>query len=154
MSRKFIWLGVITLIIALFIWFATQAGVALFTYSRLQVRVPIKIEKWEVKNLGSDRFVVWGNYSYLYDNKMYEGGEPFSPPFLNPWTAEKEVEKYSHQHWELWLDPKKPERRALEKRIPYKKVISSSILILLALYFYGLAIYEGRDGTGGESQPK
>jgi hypothetical protein len=141
MLRNAVWLTLL-LIVALFgLWFIIGAGYSLYSYYQFSLRVPTTLEKWSVKEVKSDKFAVIAHYSFEYENKNYHATGQVGDFYPNPWAAKRAEEQLTHEKWPAWINPNNPNQSVLEKKFPYKKVISAAVLIGLFIYFFILSSY-------------
>jgi hypothetical protein len=125
-------------VISAAIWFVIKAVHEVYNYSQFKVRVEAEIDRWEVHELSSDQFVVMAQYSYIYQEKKYNGEDRTGQVYPNPWAANVAKSRFLKQKWSVWLNPKKPEKSMIEKHFPIKSTISTIVLLCLILYFLWL----------------
>jgi hypothetical protein len=141
MRRNTIWIALLLIVAFFALWFIFKAGYTLFSYYRLSVQVPVRIENWEVKEKQSDQFAVIAHFYFEYLGKTFQGESEVGGLYPNPWAANRAQKQFSDQHFSAWINPKNPQQALLEKKFPYKKVISAALLIGLLLYFFILGSY-------------
>lgn len=141
MYRKAIWIPFILIVVSAAIWFVVEAGCEVYDYSQLKVRVEAVVDHWKVHELKSDQFVVIAHYSYVYQEKNYNGEDMAGHVYPNPWAANVAKTRFSKQKWSVWLNPKNPEKSVIEKHFPIKRTLSSAVLLCLVLYFCVLVAY-------------
>lgn len=141
MQRNWIWAIFIVLIALFAFWFVIRAGQALLSYYQFSTKVAVVMEKWSVEEIKSDQFAVKATYSYEYSGKNYQGSDRAGALYPNPWAAENAQKQLARKTWGAWINPSHPERSVLEKRFPYKRVISSVVLLGILLYFSALGIF-------------
>jgi len=143
MQRNAIWIAFLILVFGFSIWFVVKAGYDLIHYYQLSQQAPVKIEKWEVQEQDANKYAIQVSYSYEYDGKNYQGSGLFGERYPNPWAANRALEKFETQTWNVWLNPKTPEKATFDRKFPYRATISAVVLIGLAIYFICLGLYVG-----------
>jgi hypothetical protein len=141
MNRNYYWLILLLIICCLAFWFIYKAGREIYAYYQLNVQKEAHIDRWSIKELKSDRFVVLAHYDFDYKGKSYQGEGQVGNFFPNPWAAQEAQKKFASRKWMVWLNSNDPAKSAIEKHFPLKKTLSALILIGLALYFLTFAIY-------------
>jgi len=143
MHRNAIWIAFFLIVVGFSIWFVVKAGYDLIHYYQLNTSVPVTIEKWEVMEIGANKYAIQASFSYEYQEKKYQGVGQVGESYPNLWAGKRALEKFEKQSWNVWLNPKAPEKAVLDKKFPYKGALSAAVLIGLVAYFICLGLYVG-----------
>ncbi len=146
MHKNPVWIAFFALVLLITAYFLVKAGGALLAYGRLSEKAEGKIERVEVLER-KGKFVVWGKFSFEKDHERVEAEGVVGKPFLNRFSAEKKASSLTQERVTVWYNPKNPKNAVLEKRFPFKKVISAAILAALTLYFFFLGRYIKKKGS-------
>lgn len=136
MDPNTVWRSLIALVFALSIWFLGKGAFQLYDYYRLDSSVVAEISNLRVSNAGKDRYRILADYTFTYAGKQYSGSGAIGKLFLNPWSAEKGLQKMQGKSIRVWFNKSNPEEVELEKSFPTKQLISGAILMLLGFYFW------------------
>lgn len=143
MHKNVLWIAFLFLIVGFGLWFVVKAGYDLIRYYQFSAQIPTQIEKWEVKELEANKYVIIASYSYEYQGIYYQATGQIGTIYPNPWAARRGLERFETQNWQAWLNPKAPQAAVLEKTFPYKAAISAAILLGIVVYFICLGLYVG-----------
>lgn len=143
MKRSAIWIIFLLLVFGFTVWFVVVAGFQLIDYYKLTTQVEVKVEKWDVAEISSNKYAVQAIYSYEFGEKDYRGNGQIGSSYPNPWAAKRAVEKWTKERWFVWVNPKAPEKAVIDRKFPYKATVSAAILLGLVIYFICLGIYVG-----------
>ncbi len=143
MHKNAIWIAFLLIVMGFGTWFVVRGGYALIHYYQFSLQVPATIEKWEVDQRDANKYALTAFYSYEFDGKNYRAKGQVDDLYPNPWAANRVLEKYKEQKWNVWINPKKPQKAVLEKKFPYKGTISAVVILGLVIYFICLGLYVG-----------
>lgn len=123
------------------LWRGSVAGYDLWQYARLGPEVPAVKVEFEVVPIGS-RYVVEGQYLYVYAGKQWAGKTRLSgPAHLNRGSTEIEIQRMEGMDFTVWVDASKPAVSSLEKVFPLKKTFYAICLLGVFLYFLYLRLH-------------
>ncbi len=98
--------------------------------------------KWQVEQLNEDRWIIKADYRFKIKNKEYRGETLFKNDlYWNSWAAESALKVYSQKDWMVWYSSSNPQYSSLQKNFPLKECISTGILWIILIYFFGLGYY-------------
>jgi hypothetical protein len=121
-------------LISVYFWMQT---VRVFVVNHsLNERRPAQINRWEVEEISSDRYVLAAHFSFEAAGQIFYGKTRFDhPAYLNPDSAIQSLkEKIAHPEVQTaWLDRDNPIRSSLEKKslwgLLFRAALSSGVLI-------------------------
>jgi hypothetical protein len=118
------------------LWFAGSSCLDLWTYSRLDVRYPAKIFKWEIERKSASQFVLIAHFIYEVRGETYQGKTRLKKPYyLNEASAEAKVKEFETKCWAVWVDASFPQFSSLERSFPLKNVLYGVICLGILVYF-------------------
>lgn len=142
MYKNPIWLALLTLFVFVAICFSGNTGYMLYQYKVKTTPSTPKTIHWNVESKASDRYVVSAKYSFLFDDKEWEGNTIFDAKgFKNILAADHAIETFSKKKWTVWFSPKNPKNSTINLFFPLKSCIYTAILWGILLYFVWLGIY-------------
>jgi hypothetical protein len=113
-------------------WLGVGATSDLWTYYRLEETAPIISARWKVVEISSSEFGLKAFYQF---EKGVGKTVLQKPYYLNRFSAEKAAQEMLEKEWNVWYDPKDPSFNALEKQIPYKKIVYLLMAAGVSLFF-------------------
>lgn len=135
MHRNIIGIIFLFLISGMTLWFTYQAFTGLLIYNSYKTSEKASILSWKVLETKSDIYRTQAQFAYKYKDHNFEGHDFVGKEFQNPWAAESALEIYSKQEYIVWFNPKNPAKAILEKKFPYKALLSLGIMASILLYF-------------------
>lgn len=132
-----LWLFLLIISGGIALWFSGTAAIALWKFSRLNVRTSATVLKWEVKDLSSSRFAPQAEYQYEVNGVFYMGKTIFkSFQFLNRYAAENHVKLLELKHWDAWHQASSPALSSLEREFPQQEFLQALLTVGVFAYFY------------------
>lgn len=144
MHKNFIWILFLSFLGILSIWFGGRAGMELYDYFSMSERVSANLEKLEIVEGKKGDYLLVADYYYRVKDVAYHQREFLKAKYPNRFAATKARNKYANYEWKAWFSAKAPEKALLEKKIPYKSILSAIVLLVLWTYFFCLGFYVGR----------
>lgn len=142
MHKNYLWQAFLTVVVAATLWYTLSAIYAYYSYSHLKAQASPSTLDWEIVQKSDEDYPVKASYTFEFNNKSYPGSTTFTDtPYRNHWSAEQAVKELSQRKWKIWYDPQNPHHSSLEKKFPFKAVISAVFLCGLILYFLWLGFY-------------
>jgi hypothetical protein len=139
MTRKFYQLWVILLVIsgAIALWFSGIAVGGMWKFFGLSAQTPVKVLKWQVRELTSSRFALEADYQFEIDGVTYSGKTIFErPQFLNRFAAENYMRINGSKSWNTWYRTGNPKSNSLEKEFPQKQCLHALLTLGVFIYFF------------------
>jgi len=129
------WLTVTAAMVA--IWLGGQGLSQVWTNSRLTQTIEGHLIDWTTRKTGRDRFAIWAHYTYRIDDQQFEGSDWLNQEtYRNPWTIQREMERYPVVAVQVWHQGHRPDRSALWKRSPRRQIVMAFFAGGLACYFF------------------
>lgn len=114
---------------------SVQAGVAAIKYFLLSRSISLKVYEWEILEQGSD-FYIQGAYTYEFQGKTWQGKGIFGPPELNPYAAQRQIEKMPcPARGQGWCRAGNPSISAPSKQMPWNAILRALVCWALTVYF-------------------
>lgn len=144
MHKNPVYLAFLGVLIGISLWYTVDALLDVFAHNKLTHKTEIASVNWEVKKLGSDRFVPTSQYKFQVNGEEYLGETTlFSPIYRNVWGVEQLFGELEEQYQKVWYEGKKPSHNSLQKKFPTKKCVTASVVWIIFIYFLGLGFYIG-----------
>ncbi|MCC5831623.1 MAG: DUF3592 domain-containing protein [Chlamydiales bacterium] len=143
MHKNAIWVAFLLIVMGFGIWFVVKAGYELIHYYQLSAQIPVKIEKWEVKEQEANKYIIEAFYAYEFEGKNYRNRGRVGSTYPNPWAANRARDQFEEERWYAWINPQMPQNALLEKKFPYRAAVSAVVLLGLVIYFICLGLYVG-----------
>ena len=122
--------------INLVVVFTSLLSIDLYRYYQLRCVVPVEHVKASVHQLGSNRYQVELDYLYQVNTHKYARHQKLKHSiYKNIWLANQEVESLEEGSIDVWYHPHKPQLGTVNKAFPYKRLLSTSVLYAVFLYF-------------------
>jgi len=118
------------------LWFTGNALLDLWRYFRLGAVAVAEVTDWRVQEISSSEFGLEATYNYQVDGKLYSAKVLVKQPvYLNPYSAEKDLQKRKQQSWKTWYDPKSPSFSSLQKLFPLNYCMQAALSLVVFFYF-------------------
>jgi hypothetical protein len=117
------------------LWFTTGALSDLWHYWRLDHKAAAQVTAWKVIELSPSEFALRANYRFVVNAKERKGKTIFQTTYLNYPSAEKSIEHYKKDHFQVWYNAKNPKISSLQKEFPAKKCLRALASLGVMIYF-------------------
>ena len=125
-----------------------RAAYRVWGYLRLDGSAPVKVERWEVERLGTDRYGLVAHYTFDYQGQPVTTSSHWrGKRLLNRMAAEAKIVRLKEAPLVAYFPVKHPEEAVLERTFPLKACIYALVALGIMIYFYILALYVRRSGT-------
>ncbi len=147
MHKNPIWLGLVTLILLVTLFFSVKALSKIRDYSALDSSVQAEILKWSVEEKSSERYLLNVDYSFPFAGKVIHDSETWRDlSFRNPWAAQQHIEQMQKSKILVHFDASNPSHSSLQRPFPLRESIYALVMIGLLAYFIALGYYVGQMG--------
>lgn len=142
MHKNYAWLCFLSLLTGAVGWIILKTFYLIYLFISLDASAPIANIRWEVKQLNEEKFVLKADYNFKVNDQTFSGETEFrNDIYWNPWAAQDALKVYEQKDWEVWYASHNPSYSSLQKNFPLKESVSSGILLVILLYFFGLGYY-------------
>gem|GEM_PF-1281292 len=142
---KRIWLALIGITAACFLWILVSFTSQLTSYLKLSASAPAEILDWVPKEIRPETYHSVVNYCFELNGDILEGEYNFQKPIFKTEAAAIEtIEKFQERPWNIYFNPKNPQEAALQKMFPIKSGIHLLLSLAVLLYFYWFKHYLSR----------
>lgn len=143
---KSIWRILFVCALCLCLWRCGTAAVHTWRYWHLNTLIPVKVEKWDVEQVGWSEYAIIAHYSYEFSGKRYENKIKFDKPYhLNLFAAQDEIKTLSKKAWKGWIDAKNPQFSSLQKSFPFLSVFYAVVILGIMIYFFSIYFYKNKE---------
>ncbi|HKZ00194.1 MAG TPA: hypothetical protein VJ112_03400 [Rhabdochlamydiaceae bacterium] len=130
---------------AVALWFNGNALIDLWRYFRLGPVVEAEVTGWMVEEISSSKFGLEATYNYQVGGKQYCAKTLFKQPvYLNPYSAEKDLQKWKEKSWRAWYNSKSPAYSSLQKLFPLNSCIQAALSLAVFFYFAFVNVFFNR----------
>lgn len=136
-----VFFGFIFLILLLFGWQGSKYVKKIFNYYSLNQEGFGEIYKREVIQKKRDRYQILVGLRYLNQGEWVEATTVLPKAFLNPWAAEKALNKMTLEKIPIYYSAKKPAFVEVKREFPTNALVSFIILAVILLYFLVLKLW-------------
>ncbi|MGE3953966.1 MAG: hypothetical protein AB7F31_02055 [Parachlamydiales bacterium] len=113
-----------------------RAAYSLWGYLRLDGEAAAQIERWEVRQTGTDTYRLFAHYNFEHRGKRWAGeGRYGGRRFPNRVAAEAKLVQLREVPLTAYFPTKKPRESVLSRLFPLKRVIYALIGLGVAVYF-------------------
>jgi hypothetical protein len=147
MRRNLFWILFISVIFLGVLGYTTHTLIKVWQYMRLDQQTQAQDIRWSILSSNEEAFVPFANYSFIVQDKSYQGQTRWQETYLNQWTAQEAIMRLEHAPPLVWYDSSSPEISSLQKKFPLKESIYTLMLLILGVYFIGLGYYVNVSST-------
>lgn len=142
MHNNKLWLGFLTLITLVVVWFTWETVAKARDYFSFSQVTEVSEIHWTVFKSGEDHYQLNATYTFQANGQTIPKEQLMPKPiYPNPWAAEQAASKENTKKFKVWYAPQTPKRASLYKHFPMKEIISTILLWGLWLYFLWLGFY-------------
>ena len=140
LSKKSLYFTLIAFGALTSIYFWVQTARICWVNYFLNEQCPAKVDRWEVREAGSDRYVLTAHFSFEAGGRLFHGKTRFDQPvWINPDSAIQALKEKAArtESWSVWFDRGDPTRSSLQKRslrgLMFRAALCSAVLIHFVL---------------------
>ena len=132
-----VWMVFLALTSLIAMVFLVKTSLKLQEYFSLNQITKAFVTDWKISEKDETSFAlqVFYEFSLSGKDKIQSQMELAKPYFLNRPSAEKAVEEFSKQSWEVFYNDKNPNNNSLQKLFPFKDCIQTLLTLGIFVYF-------------------
>ncbi len=146
MTKNIIWKTFIAAPAGVALFFGIKTCILAWEYAALSARTEATELLWSVVPKNSSFYTLQASYRFNLEGKTLQGTTTFTtkPSYPNEWAAAYDIQKLQGEKWEVFYNPKKPEKNSLARFFPFQPLLYTALSLSLSLYFTFLRFYTSR----------
>ena len=105
-------------------------------YLLYSTEIPGVIDKWTLKKIGFEKYMIEATYHYVFEEKLYTHAFCFSKTiYPNIYLAQQDIDKKKERITSIWINSKNPSQSQLEHSFPLKPGFYFIISFVVLAYF-------------------